>query len=83
MLNSKAFSRFTVIHHSIVKSPNSLARRATVMAASSLLLILAGCGQKGPLYMPKIPPDPLAQTSPKPDAFKSAAEQAKPAAGNE
>ncbi|TQK04080.1 putative lipoprotein [Herbaspirillum sp. SJZ106] len=56
-----------------------------------MLLMLAGCGQKGPLYMPRIPPDPLAQTSPKPDTSKPAATQAagtagaasKPAAGNE
>jgi predicted small lipoprotein YifL len=44
------------------------------------LLALAGCGQKGPLYMPKIPPDPLAQTAPKqpaPDTDSAA----KPAAG--
>nr|WP_217507485.1 lipoprotein [Herbaspirillum robiniae] len=36
------------------------------MATFSSLLILAGCGQKGPLYMPRIPPDPLVQTTPKP-----------------
>jgi len=88
MLNSKAFLRFTVILHFIVKSPNSLARRAAVLAASSLLLMLAGCGQKGPLYLPKIPPDPLAHTASKPDAAKPAAAQdggvvSKPAAGNE
>jgi predicted small lipoprotein YifL len=29
---------------------------------------LAGCGQKGPLYMPKVPPDPFVQTKPKPAA---------------
>jgi predicted small lipoprotein YifL len=28
--------------------------------------MLAGCGQKGPLYMPKVPPDPFAHTQPKP-----------------
>ncbi|MBO9536750.1 lipoprotein [Herbaspirillum sp.] len=71
-----------------MKSSNSLARRAAVLAASSLLLALAGCGQKGPLYMPKVPPDPLARTSPKPDAAKPGAAQdggaaSKPAAGNE
>lgn len=26
--------------------------------------MLAGCGQKGPLYMPKIPPDPFVRTQP-------------------
>lgn len=31
-----------------------------------LVLILSGCGQKGPLYMPKIPPDPRVSTAPKP-----------------
>ncbi|WP_432240438.1 LPS translocon maturation chaperone LptM [Herbaspirillum robiniae] len=49
-----------------MKSHYSLARRAAALATFSSLLILAGCGQKGPLYMPRIPPDPLVQTTPKP-----------------
>lgn len=32
------------------------------------MLTLAGCGQKGPLYLPKVPPDPFVQTKPKPAA---------------
>nr|WP_245200265.1 lipoprotein [Herbaspirillum sp. LeCh32-8] len=46
------------------------------MAACASILLLAGCGQKGPLFMPKVPPDPLAQTSPKPAMSKPGAADA-------
>jgi len=54
-----------------VKSHYSPARRAAFLASSAACaaaLMLAGCGQKGPLYMPKVPPDPFAHTQPKPVA---------------
>ncbi len=53
--------------------------------------MLAGCGQKGPLFMPKTPPDPFAQTQPqsqsKPAESPAAASEGKrpadPAAGKQ
>jgi len=51
-----------------VKSSISLVRAGIVLGASLLVLALSGCGQKGPLYMPKIPPDPRISTAPKPVA---------------
>jgi predicted small lipoprotein YifL len=75
-----------------VKSHISPARLAVLLATAAPLLMLAGCGQKGPLYMPRVPPDPLAQTAPKPATSKSdaagvaasdaGATQSKPAAGD-
>ncbi|MGO0791090.1 LPS translocon maturation chaperone LptM [Herbaspirillum seropedicae] len=47
-----------------MKSHSSLARRSAALALCSAVLMLAGCGQKGPLFMPKTPPDPFAQTQP-------------------
>jgi len=41
--------------------------------------MLAGCGQKGPLYMPKVPPDPFVRTQPAAPA--AAKDQAGAAAG--
>ncbi|WP_114637451.1 LPS translocon maturation chaperone LptM [Polynucleobacter necessarius] len=32
----------------------------------SLLISLVGCGVRGPLYMPNVPPVPLAPTEPEP-----------------
>jgi len=51
-----------------VKSHYSLARRTALAALCAAALTLAGCGQKGPLYLPKVPPDPFVQTKPKPAA---------------
>ncbi|EJN07478.1 hypothetical protein PMI40_01837 [Herbaspirillum sp. YR522] len=39
-----------------------------MLGASLLVLALSGCGQKGPLYMPKIPPDPRVSTASTPVA---------------
>jgi len=47
-----------------VKSSISFVRAGIVLGASLLILALSGCGQKGPLYMPKIPPDPRVSTAP-------------------
>ncbi|WP_039875843.1 LPS translocon maturation chaperone LptM [Herbaspirillum frisingense] len=51
-----------------MKSHYSPVRRAASLALCAAVLMLAGCGQKGPLYMPKVPPDPFAHTQPKPAA---------------
>ncbi|MFJ3059212.1 lipoprotein [Herbaspirillum sp. NPDC087042] len=51
-----------------MKSHYSLARRTAVAVLCVAALTLAGCGQKGPLYLPKVPPDPFVQTKPKPAA---------------
>lgn len=51
--------------------------------------MLAGCGQKGPLFMPKTPPDPFAQTQPQPKPVEPPADaadgarQSAPAAGKQ
>lgn len=50
------------------------ARVAVMLGLVSVMTLLSGCGQKGPLYMPVIPPDPLAP----PPAAKAA--PARPAA---
>ena len=47
-----------------MKSHYSPARCAASLALCAAVLMLAGCGQKGPLYMPKVPPDPFARTQP-------------------
>ncbi|CAG9186601.1 hypothetical protein LMG32289_06530 [Cupriavidus pampae] len=40
-------------------------RRAIVSAfAAGLAMTLAGCGIRGPLYMPRVPPAPTAPTVP-------------------
>lgn len=73
-----------------MKSHISPARRAALLAAAVPLLMLAGCGQKGPLFMPAVPPDPLVRAQPQPDAPKpvagaasaSGSSEAKPAAGD-
>ncbi|WP_075256089.1 LPS translocon maturation chaperone LptM [Herbaspirillum camelliae] len=74
-----------------MKSHSSLARRSAALALCSAVLMLAGCGQKGPLFMPKTPPDPFAQTQPqsqsKPAESPAAASEGKrpadPAAGKQ
>nr|WP_217509817.1 MULTISPECIES: lipoprotein [unclassified Herbaspirillum] len=45
------------------------------MALCAAVLMLAGCGQKGPLYMPKVPPDPFVRTQPVAPAKDKAAGQ--------
>ncbi len=40
-------------------------RNIAIAAAASGLLVLGGCGIKGPLYMPQ-PPKPAAKPAPKP-----------------
>ncbi|MCP1575567.1 hypothetical protein RB25_25100 [Herbaspirillum rubrisubalbicans] len=47
-----------------MKSHYSPARCAASLALCAAVLVLAGCGQKGPLYMPKVPPDPFVRTQP-------------------
>jgi predicted small lipoprotein YifL len=36
----------------------------SVPVAAALLLSLAGCGQRGPLYLPKLPEHPVQKTTP-------------------
>ena len=47
-----------------MKSPHSPVRCAASLALCAAVLMPAGCGQKGPLYMPKVPPDPFVRTQP-------------------
>lgn len=43
-------------------------RRAAIVSAfaASLAMPLAGCGIRGPLYMPRVPPPPTAPSVPDP-----------------
>lgn len=51
-----------------------LRRGAIVSAfAATLAMTLAGCGIRGPLYMPKVPPEPTAPTVPDPGLGKPGA----------
>ncbi|MCA1324558.1 LPS translocon maturation chaperone LptM [Herbaspirillum sp. alder98] len=56
-----------------MKSSISPVRAGIALGSSLLVLALSGCGQKGPLYMPQIPPDPRISTAPKPVAPDAAA----------
>lgn len=58
-----------------MKSHYSPARCAASLALCAAVVMLAGCGQKGPLYMPKIPPDPFVRTQPAAPAKDKAAAQ--------
>jgi predicted small lipoprotein YifL len=46
----------------IVKSNPDLTRACKALLAVALTGLLAACGQKGPLYLPSIPPAPTAST---------------------
>ncbi|MFL9924842.1 lipoprotein [Herbaspirillum lusitanum] len=63
-----------------MKSSISQFHRAGFVSATGaalLVLLLAGCGQKGPLYMPKIPPARTTshEVAPNPDAATDAAKK--------
>jgi len=49
-----------------VKSPFHFSPALPVLSATAaaLVLLLAGCGQKGPLYMPKPPAEHPVRTAP-------------------
>jgi len=48
-----------------VKSSFHFSRgRLATLCASALMLVLTACGQKGPLYMPKLPEHPMQTKAP-------------------